>query len=115
MVRRNIRPELLAIRLANSPLCSFVDRAFEVDEIAPKIYVLPFWIGTDRARAPKPETATLKKAETVVACESAARTHGIMVRTTGYQGCRVAVRQKRHPLLACWGLAQEGGSACKRA
>src|SRR4030095_9029662 len=46
------------IRLANSPLCSFVDRAFEVDEIAPKIYVLPFWIGTDRARAPKPETAT---------------------------------------------------------
>ena len=76
---RNIRPELLAIRLANSPLRVFVDRPFEVDEIAPKIYVLPFWIGTDRARAPELETAILKKAETVAASESSARTHGIPV------------------------------------
>src|SRR6185503_8952756 len=61
----HVAPERFSIRLEDGPLRAFVNRVFEVSEVATQVHIFPLGIGADRARAPQPETSSFEEAETV--------------------------------------------------
>src|SRR5437868_13636321 len=61
----DVAPKLRAVRLEDGPLRAAVNGAFEIDEVATQVDVLPFGVGSCRARSPQTEAAPLEVAEAV--------------------------------------------------